>query len=166
MREMGVLLTSILIAGRSGSSYTAQIGSMAANQEIDAMRSMGLDPMHMLVVPKVTALVLMLPMLVVVADCSGMLGGLVAVWLSLDITPDMFMDALQRSLKMQNFFVGLVKAPFFALAISCIGCFDGFKVKGSADSVGRMTTKSVVESIFVVIALDAIFAIFFTSVRI
>jgi phospholipid/cholesterol/gamma-HCH transport system permease protein len=166
MREMGVLLTSILIAGRSGSSYTAQLGSMAANQEIDAMRSMGLDPMHMLVVPKVTALVLMLPMLVIVADFSGMLGGLAAVWLSLDITPEMFMEALQRTFKMQNFLVGLVKAPFFALAIGCIGCFDGLKVKGSADSVGRMTTRSVVESIFTVIALDAIFAIFFTTVRI
>jgi phospholipid/cholesterol/gamma-HCH transport system permease protein len=166
LREMGVLLTAILIAGRSGSSYTAQIGSMVAGQEIDAMRSMGLDPMHMLVVPRVSALLLMLPLLVVVADFSGLLGGLVAVWFSLDIAPVMFLEALQRNIHLQNFVVGLVKAPFFALLIGCIGCFDGFKVTGSADSVGRMTTQAVVESIFMVITLDAFFALFFTSIGI
>jgi phospholipid/cholesterol/gamma-HCH transport system permease protein len=166
LREMGVLLTAILVAGRSGSSYTAQIGAMAANQEIDALRSMGLDPMHMLVVPRVTALVLMLPMLALVADVSGLLGGLTAVWFSLGITPGMFIEALQRTFNLQHLMVGLVKAPFFAAVIGCIGCFDGFKAQRSADSVGRMTTRSVVESIFMVIALDALFAIFFTSARI
>jgi phospholipid/cholesterol/gamma-HCH transport system permease protein len=166
MREMGVLLTAILVAGRSGSSYTAQIGAMAANQEIDAMRSIGLDPMHMLVVPRVTALVATLPRLVMVADVSGLLGGLVAVWVSLDITPGMFMEALQRAFNLQHFVIGLAKAPFFAAIIGCIGCFDGFKARRSADSVGRMTTRSVVESIFMVIALDAFFAVFLTSVGI
>ncbi|MDR1242543.1 MAG: ABC transporter permease [Deltaproteobacteria bacterium] len=166
MREMGVLLTAILVAGRSGSSYTAQIGAMAANQEIDAMRSIGLDPMHMLVVPRVTALVATLPMLVMVADVSGLLGGLVAVWFSLDITPGMFIEALQRAFNLQHFAIGLGKAPFFAAIIGCIGCFDGFKARRSADSVGRMTTRSVVESIFMVIALDAFFAVFLTSVGI
>jgi phospholipid/cholesterol/gamma-HCH transport system permease protein len=166
MREMGVLLTAILVAGRSGSAYTAQIGAMVANQEIDAMRSIGLDPMHMLVVPRVTALVAMLPMLVMVADVSGLLGGLVAVWFSLDITPGMFIEALQRAFRLQHFMIGLIKAPFFAAVIGCIGCFDGFKARRSADSVGQMTTRSVVESIFMVIALDALFAVFFTSARI
>jgi phospholipid/cholesterol/gamma-HCH transport system permease protein len=130
------------------------------------MRSMGLDPMHMLVVPRVTALVVMMPLLVLAADFSGLLGGLVTVWFALDITPGMFMEALQKSIHIQNCVVGLIKAPFFAVVIACIGCFDGFKAKGSADSVGRMTTKSVVESIFMVIALDAFFALLFSSIGI
>ena len=164
MREMGVLITAILVAGRSGSSFTAQIGAMLANQEIDAMRSMGMDPMIFLVVPRMLALMIMLPALVLLADLAGMFGGLCAVWLSLDITPQIFMQTLHRSINFNNVIAGLVKAPFFALVIGGIGCFTGFKAGSSADSVGRMTTKAVVESIFLVITLDALFALFFSKI--
>lgn len=164
MREMGVLITAILVAGRSGSSFTAQIGSMLANQEVDAMRSMGIDPMITLVVPRMLALVIMLPALVLMADLAGMFGGLCAVWLSLDISPQVFMETLQRGINFDNILAGLVKAPFFALVVGGIGCFTGFKAGSSADSVGRMTTQAVVESIFLVIALDALFALFFSQI--
>lgn len=164
MREMGVLITAILVAGRSGSSFTAQIGSMLANQEIDAMRSMGMDPMIFLVVPRMLALMIMLPALVLLADLAGMFGGLCAVWLSLDISPQIFIETLQRSINFDNVIAGLIKAPFFALVIGGIGCFTGFKAGSSADSVGRMTTKAVVESIFLVITLDALFALFFSKI--
>lgn len=164
MREMGVLITAILVAGRSGSSFTAQIGSMLANQEVDAMRSMGMDPMSFLVLPRMLALVIMLPALVLLADLAGMLGGLCAVWLSLDITPQIFIDTLQRGINFGNVVAGLVKAPFFALVIGGIGCLTGFKAGQSADSVGRMTTRAVVESIFLVITLDALFALFFSKI--
>ncbi|MDL2329446.1 ABC transporter permease [Desulfosarcina sp. OttesenSCG-928-A07] len=164
MREMGVLITAILVAGRSGSSYTAQIGSMLANQEVDAMRSMGIDPMTTLVIPRVLALIMMLPALVLLADLAGMLGGLCAVWLSLNITPQIFMETLRQGINFDNVLAGLIKAPFFALVIGGIGCFTGFKAGSSADSVGRMTTKAVVESIFLVITLDAVFAVFFSKI--
>lgn len=164
MREMGVLITAILVAGRSGSSFTAQIGSMLANQEVDAMRSMGIDPMGTLVVPRMLALVIMLPALVLMADLAGMFGGLCAVWLSLDITPQVFMETLQKGINFGNILAGLIKAPFFALVVGGIGCFTGFKAGSSADSVGRMTTQAVVESIFLVITLDALFALFFSQV--
>ncbi len=164
LREMGVLITAILVAGRSGSSFTAQIGSMLANQEIDAMRSMGMDPMIFLVVPRMLALMIMLPALVLLADLAGMFGGLCAVWLSLDITPQVFIQTLHEGINFDNVLVGLAKAPFFALVIGGIGCFTGFKAGNSADSVGRMTTKAVVESIFLVITLDALFALFFSKI--
>lgn len=163
LREMAVLITAILVAGRSGSSFTAQIGSMKANEEVAAMRSMGIDPMETLVLPRILALVLMLPVLTLVADIAGMFGGLCAVWFSLDITPRMFMDALQQDFSLSNFMAGMLKAPFFAVVIGCVGCFSGFQAGNSADSVGRMTTTAVVESIFLVITLDAFFALTFMS---
>jgi phospholipid/cholesterol/gamma-HCH transport system permease protein len=166
LREMGVLITAILVAGRSGSSFTAQIGVMVSNQEVDAMRVMGLDPMRVLVLPRALALVAALPCLVVLADVMGLLGGLVASWVSMDISPTVFIHTLQRSMTVKHVLVGVVKAPVFALVIGCVGCFLGFQVKGGADAVGALTTRSVVESIFMVILLDALFALFFSIVRI
>ncbi|MDL2314418.1 ABC transporter permease [Desulfovibrio sp. OttesenSCG-928-C14] len=165
-REMGVLITAILVAGRSGSAFTAQIGAMVAGQEVSALQSMGVDPMRMLVTPRILALALALPMLVVVADIMGMLGGLLVMWLSMDIPPVLYMDTLAQTMHIGNFFVGLFKAPFFAVIVGCVGCRYGFLVGSGADSVGRMTTRSVVEGIFLVITLDAVFALVFTSLGI
>jgi phospholipid/cholesterol/gamma-HCH transport system permease protein len=137
---------------------------MLANQEVDAMRSMGMDPMTFLVAPRILALIFMLPALALLADLAGMLGGLCAVWLSLDITPQVFIATLRRGINFHNVIAGLVKAPFFALLIGGVGCFTGFKAGASADSVGRMTTRAVVESIFLVITLDALFALFFSKI--
>ncbi len=164
LREMAVIITAILVAGRSGSSFTAQIGAMMANEEVAAMRSMGLDPMDMLVIPRVVALILTLPALVLIADFMGIFGGMMAVWLSMDLTPAAFMDRFRDLVNYNNFLVGMIKAPFFAMTIGLIGCFQGFQATGSAESVGRLTTQSVVEAIFMVIALDALFALLFTSI--
>lgn len=163
LRELGVLLTALIVAGRSGSSFTAQIGAMVANEEVDAMRSMGLDPMEVLVIPRVVALVLMLPVLTFIADFMGVLGGGVASWLSLGISPGAFAVRFLEITRLANFVTGLVKAPFFALIIGIVGCFQGFRVTGSAESVGRLTTQAVVESIFLVIVANAGFAILFMS---
>lgn len=163
LRELGVLLTALIVAGRSGSSFTAQIGAMVANEEVDAMRSMGLDPMEVLVIPRVVALVLMLPVLTFIADFMGVLGGGIASWLSLGISPGAFAVRFLEITRLANFVTGLVKAPFFALIIGIVGCFQGFRVTGSAESVGRLTTQSVVESIFLVIVANAGFAILFMS---
>jgi len=166
LRELGVLLTSIVIAGRSGSSFTAQIGAMVANEEVSAMRTMGFSPMVRLAFPRITALVFMLPGLVFLADVMGILGGGIAVWSIMDMSPDAYAARFQEVVNPGNFFVGLVKAPFFAVVIGVIGCFQGFQVTGSAESVGRLTTHSVVESIFMVILLDALFAVFFMGLKI
>lgn len=161
LREFGVLLTAILLAGRTASAFTAQIGSMKANQEIDAIQAQGLDPMELLVLPRVLALLLTLPMLTFLAMLSGIFGGGVVCALSLDISPRMFLYMLQNDIAVQHFLVGIVKAPVFAFIIAVIGCLEGFRVSGSAQSVGEHTTSSVVQSIFVVILLDAMFALFF-----
>ncbi|MDN4545326.1 MULTISPECIES: ABC transporter permease [unclassified Pseudomonas] len=161
LREFGVLLTAILMAGRTASSFTAQIGSMKANEEIDAIRTLGLDPMELLVVPRVLALLVALPMLTFLAMISGIIGGAVVCAVSLDISPAMFLSLLQSDIGVQHFLVGMVKAPLFAFLIAAIGCLEGFKVSGSAESVGAHTTSSVVQSIFVVIVLDAVAALFF-----
>ncbi|PQP03686.1 ABC transporter permease [Pseudomonas frederiksbergensis] len=161
LREFGVLLTAILMAGRTASAFTAQIGSMKANEEIDAIRTLGLDPMELLVVPRVLALLVALPMLTFLAMLSGIVGGGVVCALSLDISPAMFLSLLQSDIGVQHFLVGIVKAPIFAFLIASIGCLEGFKVSGSAESVGAHTTSSVVQSIFVVIVLDAVAALFF-----
>ncbi|VVO15028.1 ABC transporter permease [Pseudomonas fluorescens] len=161
LREFGVLLTAILMAGRTASAFTAQIGSMKANEEIDAIRTLGLDPVELLVVPRVLALLVALPMLTFLAMLSGIVGGGVVCALSLDISPAMFLSLLQSDIGVQHFLVGMVKAPFFAFLIAAIGCLEGFKVSGSAESVGAHTTSSVVQSIFVVIVLDAVAALFF-----
>ncbi|NMZ39799.1 ABC transporter permease [Pseudomonas proteolytica] len=161
LREFGVLLTAILMAGRTASAFTAQIGSMKANEEIDAIRTMGLDPMELLVLPRVLALLVALPMLTFLAMISGIVGGGVVCAVALDISPAMFLSLLQSDIGVQHLLVGLVKAPFFAFLIAAIGCLEGFKVSGSAESVGAHTTSAVVQSIFVVIVLDAVAALFF-----
>ncbi len=166
MREMAVLITSIVVAGRSSSSFTAQIGAMVANEEVDAMLSMGLDPGTLLVVPRVLALILCLPMLVFIADIMALLGGAAAIWYSIGMGFSDFVSQFHEVASLNNFFVGLVKTPFFALSIGLVGCFQGFRATSSAESVGLLTTVSVVESIFVVILLDALFAIFFTTIGI
>ncbi|MFJ2983623.1 MULTISPECIES: ABC transporter permease [unclassified Pseudomonas] len=160
LREFAVLLTAILMAGRTASAFTAQIGSMKANEEIDAIRTLGLNPIELLVVPRVLALLISLPLLTFVAMICGIVGGAVVCALTLDISPAMFLSLLQSDIGVQHFIVGLAKAPFFAFLIASIGCLEGFKVSGSAESVGAHTTSSVVQSIFVVIVLDAVAALF------
>lgn len=161
LREFAVLLTAILMAGRTASAFTAQIGSMQANEEIDAIRTLGLSPTELLVVPRVIALLISLPMLTFLAMVCGIVGGGVVCALSLDISPAMFLSLMQADIGVQHFLVGMVKAPIFAFFIASIGCLEGFKVTGSAESVGAHTTSSVVQSIFVVIVLDALAAMFF-----
>jgi len=152
---------TIFTVGRTASAFTAQIGSMKANEEIDAIRTLGLNPMELLVVPRVLALLISLPLLTFVAMICGIVGGAVVCALTLDISPAMFLSLLQSDIGVQHFLVGLAKAPFFAFLIAAIGCLEGFKVSGSAESVGAHTTSAVVQSIFVVIVLDAVAALFF-----
>ncbi len=166
LRELGILLTAIIVAGRSGSAFTASIGSMKVNEEIDAMRALGLDPIEVLVLPRVLALVLMLPVLGFVADMVGLLGGAIMSWLTLGVSPGMFMTRLYDGTGVWTYAVGIIKAPVFALIIGVVGCHQGFQVSGSAESVGRLTTASVVISIFAVIVADAVFSIFFSEVGI
>ena len=166
LRELGVLLTAIIIAGRSGSAFTAQIGTMQVNEEIDALRTLGLDPVEVLVVPRVLGLALTLPLLVIYADFMGLLGGCLMSWASLGILIPTFLDQLRSAIGEWTFWVGVIKAPFFAVIIGLVGCYEGFNVARSADSVGRLTTQSVVEAIFIVICADAAFSILFTLLRI
>ena len=161
LREFGVLLAAILLAGRTASAFAAQIGAMKANEEIDAIRTLGLSPIELLVLPRVLAMLITLPILTFVGMLSGIAGGLVVCTLALDISPTMFFTILQRDIPIENFLVGLAKAPVFAFVIAVIGCLEGFKASGSAQSVGEHTTSSVVQSIFMVILLDAIAALFF-----
>lgn len=161
LREFGVLLAAIMVAGRSGSAFTAQLGSMKAREEIDAIRTLGMNPMDVLVVPRVMALVVSLPLLSILAVLSGIFGGAVVCALALDISPTMYFSRIHDMLELKHFWVGLSKAPVFAVMIALIGCLEGFKVSGSAESVGRHTTSSVVQSIFVVILIDALAAVFF-----
>ncbi|MBB5222100.1 phospholipid/cholesterol/gamma-HCH transport system permease protein [Amaricoccus macauensis] len=164
LRELGILLTAIIVAGRSASAFTASIGSMKMREEIDAMRTLGLDPIRILVVPRVLALLIVLPLLGVVADLTGLLGGGVMAWLTLGVSPEMFIERLSDNIPVEHYLVGLIKAPFFALVIGLIGCHHGLKVEGNAESLGSLTSSSVVLAIFMVIVLDAIFAIFFATV--
>lgn len=164
LREFGVLLAAILIAGRSGSAFTAQIGSMKLREEIDALHVLGLDPIEVLVLPRVFALVIMLPVLALLGDLLGVIGGGLVAWTAMDISPTLFLGRLQESIGMSNFWVGLIKAPFFAFVIAIVGCFQGMQVEGSAESLGQRTTLSVVQSLFLVIVLDAFFAMFFLEI--
>ncbi|MBX3447759.1 MAG: MlaE family lipid ABC transporter permease subunit [Parvibaculaceae bacterium] len=166
LREVGLLLTAIIVAGRSGSAFTAEIGSMKMREEIDAMRALGLDPMEMLVIPRVAALTVTLPLLTFIADLMGLLGGGVVVFFMLDMSPGVYMSRVQEAVDFWTIAVGLIKAPFMAAVIALVGCRAGLSVTGSAESVGAMTTRSVVRSIFLVIILDALFAMFFTAVGI
>lgn len=166
MREMGVLITAIVVAGRSSSSFTAQIGAMMANEEVAAIESMGLSPMELLVVPRVLSLMLTLPLLVFIADVMALLGGALAIWYSMGLGLNAFLVQFHNIAQLSHFLVGMVKTPFFALAIGVVGCFQGFRATSSAESVGFLTTVSVVQAIFVVILLDALFAMLFTAMGI
>ena len=161
LREFAVLLTAILLAGRTASAFTAQIGSMKANEEIDAIRALGLDPMELLVLPRVLAMLASLPMLTFLAMIAGLIGGGLVCAMVLDIPPVMFINLVKSDIGVKNFLVGIAKAPVFAFLIAVIGCLEGFKVSGSAESVGEHTTSSVVQSIFVVILIDALAALFY-----
>ncbi|GMV30479.1 MAG: hypothetical protein AMXMBFR59_26040 [Rhodanobacteraceae bacterium] len=166
LREFGVLLTAILLAGRSGSAFTAQIGSMKSREELDAIQALGLDPIELLVIPRLLALLVMLPTLTFLGMLAGLVGGGIVGVMSLDITPAMFIGRLHEMTELRHFWVGMAKAPVFAFLITAVGCLEGFKVEGSAESVGRHTTASVVQSIFLVIVFDALFAMFFMELKV
>lgn len=161
LREFGVLLAAILLAGRTASAFTAQIGAMKVNEELDAIRTLGLDPVELLVLPRVLAMMVSLPILTFVGMLSGLIGGALVCMISLDISLTQFMAIVEKDIGLQHFLVGFSKAPIFAFLIATIGCLEGFKVGGSAQSVGVHTTSSVVQSIFMVILLDAVAALFF-----
>lgn len=165
LRELGVLLTSIMIAGRSGSAFTAEIGSMKMREEIDALRVMGLDPIEVLIVPRVLALMIGLPILSFLAAMAALLGAGVTAWVYGDIPPDIFLARLKVTIDMRTFLVGIVKAPFMAVVIGVIASNEGMAVQGSAESLGRHVTASVVKAIFMVIVLDGFFAIFFAAIK-
>ena len=161
LREFGAVLTAILLAGRTDSAFTAQIGAMKMRQEIDAMRTIGIDPMEALVAPRLIALLVMTPLLTFAATIAGIAGGLSAAWMAMDISPQMFIRRFQDVVPEQNFWVGIVKTPVFAIVIALVGCRQGMLVEGDVVSLGRRTTSSVVQSIFLVIAIDAMFAILY-----
>jgi phospholipid/cholesterol/gamma-HCH transport system permease protein len=164
LRELGILLTAIIVAGRTASAFTASIGSMKMREEIDAMRTLGLDAGHVLFVPRILALLLMLPILGLVANVSGLVGGALMSWIELGISPGMFQTRLLDGGNTNHLAVGLVKAPFFALIIGVIGCHAGMQVAGNAESLGQQTSRSVVAAIFAVIVADALFSIFFSEI--
>ena len=161
LREFGVLLTAILLAGRTASAFTAQIGAMVSREEVDAIRTLGLDPMDLLVLPRIIALLVMLPLLTFIAMVAGLLGGLSVGAFSLDIPPQAYIARMQDQMELRHFLIGMSKAPLFALVIGLIGCLEGLQVQGTAQSVGERTTSSVVQTIALVIVMDAIAAIWF-----
>jgi phospholipid/cholesterol/gamma-HCH transport system permease protein len=164
-REFAVVITAVLLAGRTDSAFTAEIGAMKMRQEIDAMRVMGLDPVETLVAPRVIAMVVMTPILTFAAMIAGLLGGLLACWAYLHVSPAMFFARLHDGVPAQHFWVGMSKAPVFALVLAVVGCRHGLLVEGDVGSLGRRVTSSVVEAISVIIALDAIFAVWFLQVN-
>ena len=166
LREIGILITAIIVAGRSGSAFTAQIGTMKVNQEIDAMRTIGLDPIEMLVVPRILALMLVMPLLTFFANMVALFGGATMSYILLDINFLQFINQMRVPIDFWDATVALIKAPVFALVIGMVGCYEGLLVSGSAESVGLRTTKSVVESIFLVIVLNAFFSILFQIIHI
>jgi len=166
MREFGAVLTAILLAGRTDSAFTAQIGAMKMRQEIDAMRTIGLDPMEALVAPRLIALLIMTPLLTFAATIAGIGGGMMAAWGAMDISPAMFITRFQEVIVPMNFWVGMIKAPVFALVIAMVGCRQGMLVEEDVVSLGRRTTSAVVQAIFLVIAIDAMFAILYFQLNI
>lgn len=166
LREIGVLLTSIVIAGRSASAIAAQIGTMRLNQEVDAIRMMGLHPIHVLVIPRILAMIISLPCLVFFSDVMALIGGMFTMALVIEMHPQEYLILLQKAITPAQFWVGMSKAPLFAIVISMVGCFRGFQVQGSAESVGQMTTRAVVESIFLVIIFDALISIMYSYMKI
>ncbi len=164
LREIGVLLVAIMVAGRSGSAYTAEIGSMKMREEIDAMRTLGIDPMDTLVLPRVLALVVALPLLTFLGDLTGLIGGGVMAMAVLGLDPATYIDKLREAADVQDFLAGMIKAPFAALIIGLVGCLEGLEVEGSAESLGKHVTSAVVKAIFLVIILDAVFAMFLSGI--
>jgi phospholipid/cholesterol/gamma-HCH transport system permease protein len=165
LRELAPMLVAVIVAGRSGSAYAAEIGTMKVSEEIDALRTMGLSPFEMLVVPKIVALVVLLPLLTVYADVMGVLGGFLVANLQLDVDAYSFFDRFDDTVQLSTFLFGVGKAPVFATIVAVVGCFQGFRASGSADSVGRHTTISVVQAIFLVIVTDAIFSVLASITR-
>ena len=163
LREFAPLITAIIIAGRSGSAYAAQIGTMAVTEEIDALLTLGISPQELLVLPKVIALIIVMPLLTMFADITGVLGGMIMANSQLDVGFDEFIDRFSKTVSTTALMVGIGKAPVFAAIISTVGCYQGFKTIGGADSVGRQTTRSVVQSIFLVIVANAIFSVAFSA---
>jgi phospholipid/cholesterol/gamma-HCH transport system permease protein len=164
LRELGVLIVAIMVAGRSGSAYTAELGSMKMREEIDALSTMGLDPVEVLILPRVVALICALPILAFIGSLAALYGGGLVAWFYGGMGPAIFIARLHEAVSVTHFEVGIIKAPFMALVIGIVACSEGLRVKGSAESLGRQTTTSVVKSIFLVIVLDGLFAVFFASI--
>jgi phospholipid/cholesterol/gamma-HCH transport system permease protein len=164
LRELGVLIVAIMVAGRSGSAYTAELGSMKMREEIDALSTMGLDPVEVLILPRVIALICALPILSFIGSMAALYGGCLVAWFYGGMGPAIFIARLHDAVSITHFEVGIIKAPFMALVIGIVACSEGLRVKGSAESLGKQTTTSVVKSIFLVIVLDGLFAIFFASI--
>jgi phospholipid/cholesterol/gamma-HCH transport system permease protein len=164
LREIGVLLVAIMVAGRSGSAYTAELGSMKMREEIDALRTMGFDPIEVLVLPRMLALVLALPILAFLGAMAALYGGGLVAWLYGGVDPEAFLQRLRDAISIDHFIVGMVKAPVMAAVIGIVACVEGLAVQGSAESLGQHTTASVVKGIFFVIVMDGVFAIFFASI--
>lgn len=164
LRELGVLIVAIMVAGRSGSAYTAELGSMKMREEIDALSTMGLDPVDVLILPRILALVCALPILTFLGSMAALYGGGLTAWFYGGMSPTIFVARLHDAVTVTHFEVGMIKAPFMALVIGIIACSEGLRVKGSAESLGKQTTTSVVKSIFLVIVLDGLFAVFFASI--
>ncbi|WP_373487018.1 MlaE family lipid ABC transporter permease subunit [Blastomonas sp.] len=164
LRELGVLMTAIMVAGRSGSAFAAQIGTMKLTEEIDAMRTIGVSPIEALVLPRVAAAVLMMPLLGFYAMMMALVGGAFLSWIVLEIPPATFIVRIQEVVPIHDFYVGMIKAPVFGMIIALAGCYQGMQVRGNAEEVGARTTAAVVQAIFMVIVLDAFFAIFFTEI--
>jgi phospholipid/cholesterol/gamma-HCH transport system permease protein len=164
LRELGVLIVAIMVAGRSGSAYTAELGSMKMREEIDALSTMGLDPVEVLILPRVIALICALPILSFIGSMAALYGGGLVAWFYGGMGPAIFISRLHDAVSVSHFEVGIIKAPFMALVIGTVACSEGLRVKGSAESLGKQTTTSVVKSIFLVIVLDGLFAVFFASI--
>lgn len=166
VREIGVLITAIIVAGRTGSSITAQIGIMKIDQEIDALNTLGLSPMDVLIIPRVLALILVMPLLTFAADIAALIGGGIMVIFSLDVSPQLYIQRIGESVTIGGFWIGILKAPLFGALIGLVSCFEGMRVKGTAESIGICTTRSVVEGIFLVTIADALLSVFFSKVGI
>lgn len=166
VRELAPLITAIIVAGRTGSAYTAQIGTMQVTQEVDALRSIGIEPLEILVLPKLAALVIALPLLTVFADVLGLFGGMVMASTMLDLNATTYLTRMAEALTLESYLSGVGKTPVFAVVIAAVGCFRGFQVAGGAESVGRQTTVSVVQSIFLVLVIDAAFSVAFSKLGI
>ena len=164
LRELGVLIVAIMVAGRSGSAYTAELGSMKMREEIDALSTMGLDPIEVLMLPRILALICALPILSFIGSMAALYGGGLVAWFYGGMGPAIFLARLHEAVSVTHFEVGIIKAPFMALVIGIVACSEGLRVKGSAESLGKQTTTSVVKSIFLVIVLDGLFAVFFASI--